>query len=130
MLVRPLTFSPITHLGVKSLMTRNISGQRCLLSLVPCCLPATENGWHGKPPVIMSGNSVPSSSNCFFMIVLISSYTFVPFQCLSKINLQNLSISQNATVLKCPVDSKPKLNPPIPLNRSNTFILSPFFPYF
>ena len=120
MLTIPRTFSPIMNLGWNALIMRNISGQRCLSSLVPFCLPATENGWHGKPPVMMSGNSMPSSLNFSFVISLTSSYTFIPFQCLSNIALLNLSLSQKATVSKCPVLSNPNEKPPNPLKRSNT----------
>ena len=44
MLTIPRTFSPTTILGLSALIMRNISGQRCRSSLVPFCLPATENG--------------------------------------------------------------------------------------
>jgi len=50
----PLTFSNITARGFTSLISRSASGKRSLSSLLPNCLPATENGGHGTPPASRS----------------------------------------------------------------------------
>ena len=114
MLVRFWTFSPIIHLGLTSLMTLNISSQRYRSSSLPFCLPAIEKLWHGNPPTMTSALIfVPSN-------FLISSYIGISFQCFCKTFWQNLSCSQKATVLNLPVDSRPTLKPPIPLNKSST----------
>src|SRR5215510_5710524 len=47
-------------------------------------------------------------------------------QCLARTRRQNGSISQNATV-RIPARSSPRLKPPMPLNRSRTFIPSRFY---
>src|SRR5210317_1621933 len=54
MLIRVCTFSPIIHLGLTSLMTLSISGNKNLSSSFPFCFPAIDIDWQGNPPTTTS----------------------------------------------------------------------------
>ena len=114
-LIKPRTFSQIAQRGCSSPISRPISGQRSRSSSAPRCFPAWDQGWHGKPPTMMSTLPSPSVG-----MVRTSSKIGTSGQCLRRTAWQNWSRSQNATVRKGPADSSPRLNPPIPLKRSRT----------
>ena len=120
-LSRFVTFSKIAYRGRSSLIRRAHSDQSPLRSpSIPAPFPATLMSWHGKPPV-MTSTPIPSVASRSAVIPLTSSYSFTPGQFLLSTFCAYGSISQNATVSK-PARSKPRVNPPIPANRSRTRI--------
>jgi len=113
-------FSTMMNLGRISQTMRRYSNHSPLLSPSrPRPEPDVERSWHGNPPQ-MTSTEIPSSRRTSAVSSLTSPYCFTPGQCFAKTRRGNSSISQNATVSKPPVRSSPRLNPPIPLNRSRT----------
>lgn len=117
---RALTFSITAYFGLVSLMILCNSNHSPLLSPDnPAPFPARLMSWHGKPPQITSGR-IPSVESLSAVRVRTSSYCGTSGQCFLSTARQNGSISQKATVC-IPARSSPRLNPPMPLNKSKTF---------
>jgi len=116
-----VTFSKIAYLGRSSPSKRAQSAHNPLRSAsIPPCSPATDKSWHGNPPVMMSG-LIPSRRSRSAVIVRTSSYIGTSGQFFFNTFCAYGSISQKATVSN-PARSKPSVNPPMPANKSKTFI--------
>ena len=110
----PGTFSRMTYLGRTSRIILMVAGQRFLSSSAPRLSPATEWGWQGNPPVMMSTTPL----NCSPSRVDISPQIGASSRILSLIlaliiSCGYLSHSTYITVLVgIPVSFKPSENPP------------------
>lgn len=78
----------------------------------PAPFPASDTSWQGKPAVTRS-----TGPQCSKLAVATSSYCGTSGQCFANTRRGNSSISQNATVSKPPVRSRPREKPPMPLKQ-------------
>ncbi len=88
---------------------------------MPAPRPARLVSWHGKPPHRRFGRGTPSARSRAADRVRMSPYTGTPGQCRASTRRAKGAASQNATV-RMPAQCSPRLNPPMPLNRSRTVI--------
>src|SRR5580693_4258453 len=117
---RALTFSTMTMSGRSSPTSRAYSRQRPLRSPArPPPFPARLMSWQGNPPQMTSTS--PTSAP---LRARTSSKRGTLGQWWASKYRQTASISQNATGSNPPVRSRPRLNPPIPENRSSVRSMS------
>ncbi len=88
---------------------------------MPAPRPARLMSWHGKPPHKRFGRGTPSARSRAADKVRMSPYTGTPGQWRASTRRAKGAASQNATV-RMPAQCSPRLNPPMPLNRSRTLI--------
>ena len=118
-------FSTKTNFGLISQMILNISLHNPEFSpLIPAPFPAIETSWHGNPPQMMSILPVHGFPSNVRTSSQIGNLGRIPSRCrCNKTRLQYELISTAQTVV-CPSNFPPRIPPPIPANKCNSFTVS------